>query len=370
METTNGIVSGLTKRKAPDKFNNNTNTNEFWNSYTKQLSERTPYFTTTNNNKINPKKFDYSARKLGRRSWFTCHMRRLKPLFKLEKTTWTETEKIVMRLVKQKQKEDELKKIKAEQDKKKRAEEKKKDELEEDDDEPKEEKKEKKKFVKSTKIPAGKAKKILLKPTKEQKKKLNEWFNTCRWIYNKCVAEIQTNGKKGHINAKHLRKLFGNNNNFKNNDTEWVLNTPSPIRDEAIQDLLKAYKSNYAKFKKKKKLNKPKKKQKKEDFIIHFKSKKNKSDSIVIHDQCWNKGRMYPIRFGKEPLVGVELLPDKLGYDTRLQRTRFGKFYLCILKPLEIKPDNQGPYSNINGEGNVIALDPGVRTFMTGYDPS
>ena len=44
-----------------------------------------------------------------------------------------------------------------------------------------------------------------------------------------------------------------------------------------------------------------------------------------------------------------------------------GEFYLCIPQPLEIWAENQDPTQS---EDAVIALDPGVLTFITGYDPS
>ena len=48
------------------------------------------------------------------------------------------------------------------------------------------------------------------------------------------------------------------------------------------------------------------------------------------------------------------------------------KHYLCIPRPLEIKTDNQGPKFSVVEEkkgAGIISLDPGVRTFMTGYNP-
>ena len=42
-------------------------------------------------------------------------------------------------------------------------------------------------------------------------------------------------------------------------------------------------------------------------------------------------------------------------------------------KPLEIKTDNQGTKFSVveeNRGSGIISLDPGVRTFMTGYNPS
>jgi putative transposase len=66
-------------------------------------------------------------------------------------------------------------------------------------------------------------------------------------------------------------------------------------------------------------------------------------------------------------MKSAENLPAELHYDARLVLNCLGKFYLCIPQPLEIWAENQGPTQS---EDAVIALDPGVRTFITGYDPS
>ena len=65
-------------------------------------------------------------------------------------------------------------------------------------------------------------------------------------------------------------------------------------------------------------------------------------------------------------MKSAENLPAELHYDARLVMNRLGEFYLCIPQPLEIWTENQGPTQS----DAVIALDPGVRTFITGYDPS
>jgi putative transposase len=99
------------------------------------------------------------------------------------------------------------------------------------------------------------------------------------------------------------------------------------------------------------------------NFTIHFKKKKAPSDSIAIYAKNYtSKGVIFPTFFGKEPIKSAEQLPDKLEYDIRLVRKRLGHgyFYLCIPKKLD---KYNGPSQN-----KVIAFDPGVRTFFTGYD--
>jgi transposase len=97
------------------------------------------------------------------------------------------------------------------------------------------------------------------------------------------------------------------------------------------------------------------------NFIIGFKKKKASSDSITIYSKHYkSKWVIFPRFFGKKPIKSVEELPDKLEYDVRLVRKRYDHFYLRVPKKLD---KYNGPSQN-----KVIAFDPGVRTFCTGYD--
>lgn len=73
-------------------------------------------------------------------------------------------------------------------------------------------------------------------------------------------------------------------------------------------------------------------------------------------------------------LRGYERLPKTLDHAARLQRTRNGEFYLCIVSPIEVSPWSESNSSHETLEletcDRVIALDPGVRSFMTGYSPT
>ena len=131
------------------------------------------------------------------------------------------------------------------------------------------------------------------------------------------------------------------------------MKTPYDLRDEAMKDVLKAYDSNNAKGGK---------------YTIKFKMKKATTDSIVIQAKYYKIGRPYTNYWTKEPLQGAEEIPNDLVYDTRLQKTRLGEFYLCLLKPLDIRPDSQRPNKDSDMK-KIISLDPGIRTFCTGYDP-
>jgi len=155
--------------------------------------------------------------------------------------------------------------------------------------------------------------------------KLRRWIGTARWTYNRCLIAVEKEGIKRE--KKDLRALCLNAKNFNDTKLKWVLETPYDIRDEAMNDLLKGYSSNFAAKGKK--------------FKMKFRSKKDSQQSITILSKHWGKSRgeysFLPNIKSSEPL------PRKLEYDSRLVMNRLGEYYLCIPRPLEIRAENQSP---------------------------
>ena len=125
-----------------------------------------------------------------------------------------------------------------------------------------------------------------------------------------------------------------------------------------MNDVLKAIKSNIA--------------AKRIKFDLKYRSKRDEQESIVIHKKHWAHQRgLYAFL---HTIHAPERLPTELGGDSRLIRTRLNHWYLCVphtkdlihVSPSENQAERKGDQIP---EGEVIALDPGVRTFMTGYDP-
>jgi transposase len=208
------------------------------------------------------------------------------------------------------------------------------------------EKKTKKKNLKITDKPiAAKAKLIQIYPTKDQKNTLKKWFGVRRWIYNKCLDAV--NKKLAKLNRKDLRDKIINNKNFQTENT-WMLEYEYDLRDEALSDLLNNYKSNFAKDK---------------SFDIKFISKKQQQSLSVLSKKWNNKNDFYSSIFKPEKIKSNEQIPEKLNYTSRLKKTLLNKYYLCIPEPLNKVGENQAL-------GKMIFIDPGVKTFLTGYDPS
>jgi putative transposase len=201
------------------------------------------------------------------------------------------------------------------------------------------------------KVAAGKAKKIRLFPTCDQQCTLLRWFGAARWTYNRCVESCTRRDEPESATKENLRALHINS--CSPNLPEWTKETPYDVRDEAMNDFIKAYSTQkmlVAQGKRK-------------CFTMKFRSKR-RDQSIAVLSKHW-KPRHYfdPANFVGAPLVAAEPLPPTLKYDSRLIRDKCGRYFLCIPQALD-------DYLAHTQENEIIALDPGVRTFMTGYDPS
>ena len=198
--------------------------------------------------------------------------------------------------------------------------------------------------------------KIRIYPTKEQKQTLNKWFGVRRFIYNKCLASIKK--KECKENLKDLRNKNIYNSNYETKDS-WMLDYNYDLRDEALRDLMKNINSN----RQKQKLS-----DKPTHFEMKYKSKKmekTKNESISVLGKYWNNANdFYSSVFRPDKLKSAEPLPERLMYTSRLIKTPTNKYFISIPKASELMSDNQAR------EESMLFIDPGVKTFLTGYDPS
>lgn len=225
--------------------------------------------------------------------------------------------------------------------------------------------------------------KIKLKPTPQQKKIINNWFGTARYVYNKALNYVETN--KIFPNYFELRNKFvtkiqkwgicntcnteyyplpkekrccGNlltlierkNENTKDFEHE----TPKEIRANAIKDLVNGRKTAHKLLKNK--------------IITHFKMRfrsKKETQSIVIQKQSIkfvnNKFVIYPkslspIEIGRR--TKKKLTNLRIEHDCRLS-FKNGNYYIHV-------PISTTCKQTVSGD-RIIALDPGVRKFFVGY---
>ena len=107
-------------------------------------------------------------------------------------------------------------------------------------------------------------------------------------MYNQCLAAINRDIKNKDRKCLRENYITNKSEKFKDIGLKWVLDTPYEIRDAAMMDLLKNYKSNIALRRK--------------NFKLKFRSKKDKSQSITILSRDWGRNRgHYSFLKGTEP---------------------------------------------------------------------
>ena len=215
--------------------------------------------------------------------------------------------------------------------------------------------------------------KIRLYPDPPQKRVLNRWFAAFRWTYNQCVAD------PCGCNLAALRKKYVNEDSLQKNfpgEAKWVLTVPQCVRYEAVRDFLQAHSDHRAKQRAQRKRGE--KVQTK--FELKFKSvRRDPQQTVPVSARQWKTKRATKSKWGAEEFSVSKVFghtrmrcersytfPRSLPHDSSLSRTRTGKYYLCVPRPLKrMAPPSHVPASR---EHAVVAIDPGVRTFGTSYD--
>lgn len=149
---------------------------------------------------------------------------------------------------------------------------------------------------------------------------------------------------------------------------KWVTDVPYDIRDEAMRDLLKAFKTCFSKG---------------DNFTMKFKSRKAPTACIAVLKKHWNRKRgAYSALFAPGAMAASEELPPELQADSRLLKTKLGRYYLCMPQKMVVMQTardtdtdtNMDTDTDMGGCENqapstvrVAGIDPGVRTFATVY---
>ncbi|NET58445.1 MAG: transposase [Symploca sp. SIO2E6] len=181
---------------------------------------------------------------------------------------------------------------------------------------------------------ARKSRKLRLFLSPEQKALLKQWLGVSRFVYNTTIKYLQEPGTKANwmaIKTGILKSL-----------PEWAKSVPFQIKSIAIKDACLAVKAAKKGFKTDGKIRK-----------CRFRSRKDTKQSIFIPKSAIKDCGIYHSILGECRLK--EALPKEFS-DGRLTLS-YGEYYLVVSE--KVQPccaDNQG---------RMVALDPGVRTFMT-----
>ena len=194
------------------------------------------------------------------------------------------------------------------------------------------------------------SKKIEIFPTVKQKAILHKWFGTSRYVYNESVSALDA--KDTPKNFKGLVPIVFDQL------PEWHVETPRQIKVGAVMDACQAV-SNA----------KIKASATGERQNVKFRSRKNRRQTLYLRADSLKKNGFY-VRFLGEMKMS-EALPAKpqgtgnqvseRDTDAEVKDSQLimenGRYFLCV-SYVEKKKTREP-------SGRIVALDPGVRDFMT-----
>jgi len=128
------------------------------------------------------------------------------------------------------------------------------------------------------------------------------------------------------------------------NSIQWQIDVPFDIRNNAVRDAYKTYEAVSNKWKNG------------EKAMMSYRRKRSSQQAILLPKSCLREKTFYVSYMGDVVKANHPLMSDG---DTRLVKTLLGYELHVITKSL---------IENQDHVHNVISLDPGVRTFMTGFD--
>jgi putative transposase len=201
--------------------------------------------------------------------------------------------------------------------------------------------------------------KYRLHPTNQQKKTLRQFFDTCRWTYNQAVAHFRAMGEADAnlLTTLYVTKTSEATRRYPDGMSpppEWVFNTPSSMRNNAMQTFQTNVKSAFSNLRNGN-INK---------FKLRFVSKKKSADFTISEDaraaKIERKGGLVVLSLTGLKSIRVNmkrLVPISSEVDLIFSN---GFYYVAIPECVASEP-----YECC---GRCVALDPGLKAFMTSVD--
>ncbi len=183
-------------------------------------------------------------------------------------------------------------------------------------------------------VTVTKSKKIRVYPTPEQRETLRQWIGTSRFVYNKAIDYLRQPETKANWMAIKTGIL--------DDLPDWAKAVPYQVKSVAIRDACQAVQNAKIDY------------QQRSTFqCVKFRSRKNDKQSIFIPKGAISEKGVYHTKLGKLRLS--ERLPENIK-DSRLVKEGT-HYYLCVSYSVTIRKREPS--------GRVVALDPGIRTFLT-----
>ena len=183
-----------------------------------------------------------------------------------------------------------------------------------------------------------KARRIRIYPTQQQKQLFKQWLGVERKVHNTCInhfneKDIEFNGWM-KMSTLVLHSLT----------EDYMKSVPYQIKSKAVRDSYTSWMTN---CKKTNKTGKP--------FKLRYKSRKNPVQSCYIPKQAVSECGIYYTISGKLKFSEREWMKNDI-CDCRLINDH-GRWFLSVPQKITTMPTEN--------QGGIVALDPGVRNFLT-----
>lgn len=193
--------------------------------------------------------------------------------------------------------------------------------------------------------------KVIIKPNEHQLPIIKGWFKSYQLAYNEILKVVNA---LRYFNQK-IPSFYSLREAYKKDVLEKIkaklgeVNTPSHTIDNAINDVVKAYKSGIANVKA----------GHYRDFRMRY--KKGSRITLVLEASAFSKkyNSFCPKILGNHVETSEEI--KGITHDCRFQWSPGKPNQFILFKPIEVEQRNFD-------RKPICSLDPGVRTFQTGYD--
>ena len=214
--------------------------------------------------------------------------------------------------------------------------------------------------------------KLKLNPTNQQRLILNQWAGGCRYLYNKTISLLQNKNNKTLRGKYYLRdrlvtiksRTSKNENSFYYNKP-WLKQCPKSVRQYSVQEACSNLKACFSNLKNGNisKFNSPYKTKKKEQLhgwtISLEKNNLSKDqDHLYIFKNMLNEMKYFNTKQLHKLITDV-----KPSMDCKIQKNKYNEYFLII-------PIAYIPKAVKKEVINPVAIDPGIRKFLTTYAPN
>lgn len=221
--------------------------------------------------------------------------------------------------------------------------------------------------------------KVRCRPTKQQKKKLEEFFGGCRKTYNNLV-EVQEEIKDDDFNILALKYVSEKN---LSDDMKYLINTPKDCRSFAVREFVTGRNNALDKYEdkliwneingKKEEVTKPEMKYKTKRECQSMEIPKtfttlNKDSikvykelgTIKLHRQVWRVNKRGKRKGHLNNLHYEKVFNEGLKCDIKILKTKTSKYYFAIPHRIPVRKTEK--------KYTVGSADPGVKTFLTTFN--